>query len=166
MGILSDLIAGRAIRRFLFSLVLWLVAGAAAASCSVERLDLRGEFGTVRFQAELALTPEEHARGLMFREEMARLSSMLFVFPQPRERTFWMRNTLIPLDIIFLDDSGTITRIHENAVPLDETVIPSNGPARAVLEINGGLAADLGLAVGDELRSPVMPQDLAAWPCD
>ncbi|MEM7488147.1 MAG: DUF192 domain-containing protein [Pseudomonadota bacterium] len=158
MGILRGLTAAA----FAFA----ISAAAVLADCMPDRLDLRGDFGTVRFDTELALTPQEQARGLMFREEMARLSSMLFVFPAARERGFWMRNTLLPLDIIFLDDAGTITRIHENAVPLDETVIRSEGPARAVLEINGGLAADLGLAVGDQLRSPVMPQDGAAWPCD
>ncbi|MEM8851263.1 MAG: DUF192 domain-containing protein [Pseudomonadota bacterium] len=166
MGILFGLIRARAIRRVLAGIGLSLAASVAAAACAADRVDLRGEFGTVRFQADLALTPEDQQRGLMFREEMARLSSMLFVFPRARERTFWMRNTLIPLDIIFLDDTGTITHIHENAVPLDETTIPSDGPARAVLEINAGLAADLGLAEGDELRSPVMPQDEAAWACE
>ncbi|MEM7643680.1 MAG: DUF192 domain-containing protein [Pseudomonadota bacterium] len=166
MGILLGLIRGRAIHRLFAGLILSFAASAAIAACAVDRVDLRGEFGTVRFRTELALTPEQQQRGLMFREEMARLSSMLFVFPRARERTFWMRNTLIPLDIIFLDDTGTITHIHDNAVPLDETVIPSDGPARAVLEINAGLAADLGLAEGDELRSPAMPQDGAAWACE
>jgi uncharacterized membrane protein (UPF0127 family) len=158
MGTLRGVIAGG------LALLLWTVA--AMADCASGRLDLRGDFGTVRLDTELALTPAEQARGLMHRESLPRLGSMLFVFPTARERGFWMRNTLIPLDIIFLDDAGTITRIHENARPLDETLIPSEGPARAVLEVNAGVAAELGLAPGDALRSPAMPQDGAAWSCD
>jgi uncharacterized membrane protein (UPF0127 family) len=146
-------------------MALW-VAGLAVAACDSDRVDLRGEFGTVRFSAELALTREAQARGLMFRDEMDRLHSMFFVFPRARERTFWMRNTLIPLDILYLDDAGRVIHVHAEAVPLDETPIPSEGEARAVLEINGGLAAELGIDVGDELRSPAMPQAGAAWPCD
>jgi uncharacterized membrane protein (UPF0127 family) len=143
-----------------------LFATGALARCQPDRVDLRGEFGTVRFSTELALTHAEQMRGLMHREELPRLASMLFIYPRSAERSFWMRNTLIPLDIVFLDDAGKITHIHADARPLDETLIPSGGPARAALEINGGLAAELGLAVGDELRSPAMPQDDAAWPCD
>ncbi|MCK0166532.1 DUF192 domain-containing protein [Jannaschia sp. S6380] len=143
-----------------------LFCGAALADCAPGLVDIRGDFGTVRFRVELARTPEEQARGLMFREEMPRLSGMLFVYDRPRDVAFWMRNTLIPLDMIFLDAAGRIARIHENAVPLDETPIRAGAPTLAVLEINGGMAATLGLDAGDELRSPAMPQDAAAWPCD
>lgn len=146
--------------------LLWTASSViAAAACSVDRVELRGEFGTVSFRTELALTPEAQRQGLMFRDEMARLASMLFVFPDDRERGFWMRNTLIPLDMLFIDRAGRVIRIHENAIPGDETAIRSGAPARAVLEINGGLASELGLAEGDEIRSPAMPQDAAAWPC-
>jgi uncharacterized membrane protein (UPF0127 family) len=129
-------------------------------------VELRGDFGTISFRTELALTPTEHAQGLMFVPEMARLASMLFVFSDDRERGFWMRNTLIPLDMLFIDATGRVIRIHENAVPGDETTIRSGAPARAVLEINGGLSSEIGLAEGDEIRSPAMPQDVAAWPCE
>ncbi|MFO6463535.1 DUF192 domain-containing protein [Jannaschia sp. KMU-145] len=156
MGILHRLIAAAA-------LCLW--AGTAAAECRPDRVDIRGEFGTVRFRVELALTPEDQSRGLMFREEMARMSGMLFVYPQTREVGFWMRNTLIPLDMIFVDEAGRVVKVHADAVPLDETVIRSGAPTRGVLELNAGMAATLGIDVGDELRSPVMPQDGAAWPC-
>ncbi|WP_208454546.1 DUF192 domain-containing protein [Jannaschia marina] len=137
-----------------------------ASGCSADAVDVRGDFGTVRFSVELARTPQEQARGLMFRENLPRMAGMLFVYPRESGNVaFWMRNTLIPLDMIFVDGTGTIVRIHENAVPLDETPIPAGAPTLAVLEINGGLSATLGLDPGDELRSPALPQDTAAWPC-
>jgi uncharacterized membrane protein (UPF0127 family) len=148
-------------------LALWApTAPAAAQGCRAEVVELRGDWGQARLRVELALTPAEQARGLMFREEMARMAGMLFVYDGAREVGFWMRNTLIPLDMIFVGEDGVVTRVHEGAVPGDETVIPSQGPVRAVLEVNAGLAADLGVGPGTELRSPVMPQDAAAWPCD
>ncbi len=142
-----------------------LPAVALAQGCAADRVDVRGDFGAVRFQVELALTPAEQARGLMFRETMPPLSGMLFVYPREADVAFWMRNTLIPLDMIFVDDEGRIVRVHENAVPGDETPIAAGAPALAVLEINGGAARRLGLAAGDELRSPALPQETAAWPC-
>ena len=147
--------------------VLWvLTAGAAAAQCAPDRVDVRGKFGTVRFRTELATTPQEQSRGLMFRDSLARLSAMLFVYPEARNVSFWMRNTEIPLDMIFIDPAGVIVRVHENAVPFDETPIPAGAPTLAVLEINGGLASELGIDAGDEVRNPVLPQEEAAWPCD
>ena len=139
---------------------------AAAASCDAGRVDLRGDFGTVRFSTELAITDAEQARGLMFRETLGRMASMLFVNGDERMLSFWMRNTLIPLDMLFIDEAGTVVRVHPEAVPLDETPISSGEPALAVLEINGGLAEDLGIEPGAVIRSPAMPQDTAAWPCD
>lgn len=138
---------------------------ALAQACAPDRVDVRGDFGSVRFQVELAVTPAEQARGLMFREDLPRLSGMLFVYPRESDVSFWMRNTLIPLDMIFVDDGGRILRVHENAVPGDETPIPAGAPTLAVLEINGGAARRLGLGPGDELRSPALPQESAAWPC-
>ncbi|GIT91963.1 hypothetical protein JANAI62_24200 [Jannaschia pagri] len=144
--------------------VLW--AAPLWAACADNRVDLRGDWGSARFQAELALTPEDHARGLMFRESMPRMAGMLFVYEKTQPLGFWMRNTLIPLDMIFLDATGTVVNVHANAQPLDETVILSDGPARAVLEINGGMAERLGIKAGDQLRSPAMPQNEAAWGCE
>ncbi|CUH41043.1 hypothetical protein JSE7799_03786 [Jannaschia seosinensis] len=144
----------------------WLLtAGAAFAQCAPDRVDVRGEFGTVRFRAELATTPQDQAQGLMFRKSLPRLGSMLFIYPEAQNVSFWMRNTEIPLDIIFIDAEGRITRVHENAVPFDETPIPAGAPTLAVLEINGGLAADLGIDAGDEVRNPALPQEDAAWSC-
>ena len=76
-----------------------------------------------------------------------------------------MKNTLIPLDMIFADETGTVRRIHENAVPLDRTPIPGGDGIQYVLEINGGMSATLGLSPGDEMRHPAIAQNLAAWPC-
>lgn len=141
-------------------------AQSAGPACTLDAVDLRGDFGTVRFRAEIARTPAEQARGLMFRETLPRMAGMLFVYPREQNVAFWMRNTLIPLDMIFVDGAGRVVRVHENAVPLDETPIPGGAPTLAVLEINGGLAATIGIDAGDELRSPAMPQTDAAWPCN
>ena len=142
-----------------------MLALPAAAACAPDRIDLRDEGGTARFTVEVARTPAEQARGLMDRQSMATSRGMLFVYDTPRTTAFWMRNTLIPLDMIFVDETGTVVKVH-TAAPLDETPVPSGVPVVAVLEINGGLAETLGLGEGAELRSPLLPQDEAAWPCD
>ncbi len=95
---------------------------------------------------------------------MARSSGMLFVYERPQPVSFWMRNTLIPLDMIFMDETGTVRHVHENAIPLDETGIPGGPDIQFVLEINGGLAGRLGIAEGSELRHPSIGPD-AAWTC-
>lgn len=161
MGILHGL------RAFAAAAVMVLaVSGTVQAACSDSRVDLRGDWGSARFRVELALTPEDQARGLMFRESMARMAGMLFVYDRTQQLGFWMRNTLIPLDMIFVDETGTVVKVHAEAQPRDETVILSEVPARAVLELNGGMAAVLGIEAGDQLRSPAMPQDGSVWPCD
>lgn len=137
----------------------------AAAACSEDRLELRGDFGSVRFRVVVADTPQARAQGLMHVPEMPRLSGMLFVYERPQSVSFWMENTLIPLDMIFADETGVVRRIHENAVPLDRTPIPGGDDIQYVLEINGGMAATLGLSEGDQMRHPAIAQDLAAWPC-
>ena len=153
-----------------FAAVLWLVglwlATAAAASCREDVVDLRGPWGQARFTIEIADTPETQARGLMFRESLPRGAGMLFLYDRPQSVAFWMRNTLIPLDMVFMDATGTVTRVHHQAVPLDETPIDGGPGVLAVLEINGGLARRLGIAAGTEMRHPRLPQTDAAWPCD
>ena len=101
--------------------------------------------------AEIAVTDSQHAQGLMFRTEMAEDHGMLFVFPAPRPLGFWMRNTLIPLDMIFIREDGLIHHIHKNAKPQDDTVIMSQGPVSHVLELNGGAAERIGLKEGNRL---------------
>ena len=130
-------------------------------------MDLRQDAVRVSFEVEIADDDEERARGLMFVEELGLLEGMLFVYQDgPRRRSFWMRNTLIPLDMLFVAADGTVRDIHENAVPLDETPIPSaTDDIVAVLEINGGTSAMLGIAPGAVLRHPAFGAE-AAWPCD
>lgn len=102
----------------------------------------------------------------MFRENLARYGGMLFVYDAPSRVSFWMKNTLIPLDIIFLGPRGVVRRVHANAVPGDLTGIPGgHDDILAVLEINGGLSAVLGIGEGAELRHPAFG-DTAAWPCN
>ena len=140
-------------------------AAPATAACAPDTLEVRGPAGIARFSVEVADTPEEQAQGLMFREDMAASAGMLFVFPQPKRARFWMKNTLIPLDMIFADAAGRVTAVHANAVPKDETPIDGGAGVTFVLEINGGLAARMGLAPGSELRHAALTQETAVWPC-
>lgn len=143
-----------------------LVAHPAAARCSEDRVELRGDWGTVRFRVEIADDVRERAQGLMHVEEMARFAGMLFIYERPQRVNFWMENTLIPLDMIFADQSGQVVNVHSNAIPLDRTPIPGGSDEVVyVLEINGGMAEDLGIAAGSQLRHPSVPQDTAVWPC-
>jgi hypothetical protein len=139
---------------------------AAGAPCAADRVDLRWPGGAESFAVELADTPDERARGLMFRETLDPAAGMLFVYEGPRQATFWMKNTLIPLDIIFADPAGRVTRVHPDAIPGDLTPIDGGPGVALVLEINAGLAARLGIVPGAELRHPAVTQALAAWPCD
>ncbi len=140
-------------------------AGPAAADCSPNHVMLRGDWGQAVFQVEIADTPEARARGLMFRESMPRGAGMLFVYEEPQPASFWMQNTLIPLDMIFLDRAGTVTRIHSNAIPGDTTPIPGGDAVFAVLEINGGLAQRYGMTTGSQMQAPAFQGGPAVWPC-
>lgn len=111
--------------------------------------------GPVKFQAEVAADPESQEKGLMFRKSMAPDAGMLFDFHMPDMQTFWMKNTVIPLDMIFIRADGTISSIAPDAVPYSETPIPSYEPVRAVLEINGGRAAQLGILPGDHVHAAI-----------
>ena len=91
---------------------------AAAGDCRPDRVDLRGSWGQLSFSAEVAGTPESRAQGLMHRESLARSAAMLFVYEHPQRVAFWMKNTLIPLDMIFLDRQGVVQHVHHNAVPM------------------------------------------------
>jgi uncharacterized membrane protein (UPF0127 family) len=106
------------------------------------------------FSIEMATTQSEIENGLMFRKHLDPDAGMLFYFGRPeRETAFWMKDTLIPLDMLFIRADGAIKFIHANAKPGDETEVLSNGPVAGVLEINGGRAAALGIKVGDRVRS-------------
>jgi len=148
-------------------LALVLGAGPAlAGSCRPDVVELRGPWGTALFHVELAETAQDRATGLMNRAEMARSAGMLFVYDHPQPVAFWMKNTLIPLDMVFLDATGTVERVHSNARPEDETPIPGGEDIQFVLEINGGVAQRLGIGPGTQMQNPAVPAATAAWPCD
>jgi uncharacterized membrane protein (UPF0127 family) len=136
-----------------------MIAGAAAAQSLVgfapSRLDVvTAAGGRHPFTVELAETPEQLAQGLMFRSQMAADAGMMFDFGRPRPVTMWMKNTLLPLDMLFIDETGRVTGIHERAIPGSLAVIGSPGPVKSVLELNGGTAQRLGLRVGDMVEHP------------
>lgn len=159
----------RAFTKFLKFLVTAAVvsapAMASAAACRDDTLWLRGDWGTARFTVTVADTGAERSRGLMFVEKMPQATGMLFVYPEPGPVAFWMKNTLIPLDMIFADASGVVQRVHSNAIPGDLTGIPGGDDIQYVLEINGGLSRRLGITAGSEMQHPSVTQTGAAWAC-
>ncbi len=152
-------------KRFAFAALL-AAAGPAAAACRPDTAEFMWDSGAARFAVEIADDEAERALGLMNRDSLGSGSGMLFVYDAPSDVAFWMKNTLIPLDMIFLDDAGRVTRVHENAVPGDLTPIPGPKETFLVLEIKGGLAARLGLGEGAVLRHPALDPARAAWPCE
>ena len=110
--------------------------------------------GPHRFKVEVAETPAQMEQGLMFRTSLAPDAGMLFVYLQPTVATMWMKNTLIPLDMLFVDPRGRIVNIQQRAVPQSLDVISAAAPVRAVIELNGGTAARLGIEPGDKVLHP------------
>ena len=108
--------------------------------------------GEVTYQSEIADTPEERALGLMHRKSMGDDQGMIFLFPDERPRSFWMKNTLIPLDMLFIRADRTILGIVENATPQTLTGRSVPGDSQFVLEVNGGQARERGLAAGQQVR--------------
>lgn len=113
---------------------------------------LRGGKEIAEIQVEMAISLEEKRHGLMFRTSLPADAGMLFIYPRPIVAAMWMKNTLIPLDMVFMDEGRRVVHIHENAIPHDLTPISARQPVWAVLELNGGTARTLGLAHGDELH--------------
>jgi uncharacterized membrane protein (UPF0127 family) len=138
----------------LLSSVVAVCVGAARAA-EVQSLQIIGRNGVHPFTVELAVTPEEKAKGLMFRRELPEGRGMLFDFRTEQEITMWMQNTYISLDMIFIRADGRILRIAENTEPLSTRIVPSGGPARAVLEVIAGTSRKLGLAAGDRVIHPM-----------
>ena len=123
------------------------------AACSDEKaLTIRSENGDHTFKVEIVNTPESRAKGLMYVQELAPNAGMLFDFLEEREVSFWMRNTFIPLDMLFIRADGAIANIHVNARPHDVTSIPSEVPVQFVLEIPGGRSVEIGLKPGDTME--------------
>ena len=133
-----------------------MTGSAASDSRSDSTLTVATRNARHAFAVEIARTPAEMERGLMFRDRLPPDHGMLFLYEGERPVSFWMKNTLIPLDLIFADSSGRILQIAERAVPLSTALISSEKPVRAVLEVNGGTAARLGIAVGDRLIHPAL----------
>ena len=132
--------------------VLALLAPAAADRSALE---IVGKSGVHVFSVEIAANEEQRSRGLMFRKELPEGHGMLFDFQREQEVAFWMKDTYIPLDMIFIRGNGRILRIAENTVPHSLQQVPSGGPVRAVLEVIGGTARKLGIAPGDQVAHPI-----------
>ena len=131
------------------------LASGPAPGADPHTLEIVSKGGVHVFSVELAVTDEERARGLMFRHELPDGKGMLFDFGRDQEVAMWMKNTLIPLDMLFVDAAGRIINIHERAVPGSLATISAAAPARAVIELNGGTAARLGIRPGDRVMFPI-----------
>ncbi|MET1026608.1 MAG: DUF192 domain-containing protein [Dongiaceae bacterium] len=140
------------------SFVFWVLLAATqwmsavpAAALDREILVIRTATKSYPFNVEIADDENARARGLMFRNDMAANAGMLFIYPQDQAVTFWMRNTYLSLDMIFIAADGRITQIVKRAQPLSEALIPSDSYIRAVLEVNGGITDQLGIHKGDQV---------------
>ena len=138
------------------SLALLVLAGLCAQACAsgLEPLQIVTASGTHSYQVEIAADDATREHGLMNRRYMGPDRGMLFEFDRDAPVTFWMKNTYIPLDMIFISPAGVVTNIVADAEPLSERVIPSGPPCKAVLELNGGTAATIGVKVGDKVLNP------------
>ena len=136
--------------------LLFLPSGLAATARAggLEPLQIVTASGPHEFQVEVAADEASRERGLMNRRYMAADHGMLFEFDSDAPQAFWMKNTYIPLDMIFISRAGIVTNVVADAEPLSERVIPSGPPCAAVLELNGGAAAAIGLRIGDKVRHP------------
>jgi uncharacterized membrane protein (UPF0127 family) len=149
-------------RRLLVVILVALVATAFAPAArlpaqELQQLEIASKTGVHIFGVEMAVTPEEQARGLMFRRELPEMQGMLFDFHSEQPTSFWMKNTYVPLDMIFIRRDGRILRIEANTQPLSEALVPPDGPVtvRAVLEVIAGTAKKLGIAPGDRVIHPI-----------
>jgi uncharacterized membrane protein (UPF0127 family) len=136
------------------AVIIALTLPAQAVEAALEPLEIVTSTGAHQFQVEVARTTRERERGLMDRRSMPRNQGMLFDFHIEQTVTMWMKNTYLPLDMIFVARNGRVTALQQNAVPMSETIIPSGPPAYAVIELNGGVAQEIGLEVGNLVRHP------------
>ena len=144
------------LRRHLLAIMLLLAAVPAWAleTFGTSELTVQTAGGPQKFAIELALSDAQMEQGLMFRRSMAANAGMLFDFKTPTNVTMWMKNTVIPLDMLFLDASGKVIDIHERAVPFSTDIIAARVPSRYVIELNGGTVARLSIKTGDQTASP------------
>jgi uncharacterized membrane protein (UPF0127 family) len=117
----------------------------------------RADGSTVRVALEVMNTPAARERGMMYRPALAEDHGMLFVFPEEVEHPFWMKNTLVPLDMLFIAGDGRIVGIHADAVPLSTASLSVGQPSTYVLEVNGGWAARHGVRAGDRIEFRNVP---------
>lgn len=117
----------------------------------LEKIEIITKNGVHVFDVEMAVTPEQRSTGLMFRKELPEGRGMLFDFEVETPVSMWMRNTFIPLDMIFIRADGRIARVAENTTPMSEAIIPSGAPVKGVLEVIGGTAKKFGIAAGDRV---------------
>ncbi len=130
--------------------------GPVVARAAEATLEIVDKTGVHAFAVELATNDAERSRGLMFRKELPEGRGMLFIFDRDEPVSFWMHNTFISLDMIFIRKDGRILRIAESTDPMSDRLIPSGGPVRAVLEVIGGTAHKLGIEPGDRVESPAL----------
>ena len=138
------------------SIVVFALSLGTANAVELNRLTIDSSQGAQAFNVELATTPDQMQVGLMFRQNLAPDSGMLFVYPSEQQVTFWMKNTVIPLDMLFIAGDGKIRHIAERTIPLSTFVIPSVEEVRAVLEVNGGTVARLGIKPGDVVHAAAL----------
>ena len=145
----------RALKWIAFALVGLFVAASLARPIGQQTVEIATKSGVHVFTVEVVDNDADRAKGLMYRKELPEGQGMLFDFHRDQEVSFWMQNTYIPLDMIFIRGDGRISHIAENTEPLSTRLIPSNGPVRAVLEVIGGTSRKLGIAAGDRVASPI-----------
>ncbi|MFZ1814226.1 MAG: DUF192 domain-containing protein [Rhizobiaceae bacterium] len=168
----SSMLKSHTIMRF--ALAAFMLAGSCAGTVTVhaqqaqsgqtqklevEKLAIVTGQGRFEFDAEIADEPREHATGLMFREKMAPNAGMLFDFGAVRSVTMWMRNTPLPLDMVFIRPDGTVAGISERTTPFSIDIIESPEPVSHVLELNAGIARMIGLKVGDQVEHRSLTKD-------
>ena len=142
-------------------------AGAPAEACAPDLVEIEAGDRTIAFFVEIADDPEERAQGLMFRRDLPTDSGMLFVWPEAAPRTFWMKNTPLSLDMLFVGADGRVCGLIERAEPMTLDPRPSGCDAVAVLEIHGGLAARYGVEIGARMRHPAFgPAAAGAGPAN
>ncbi|HEY6022622.1 MAG TPA: DUF192 domain-containing protein [Pseudolabrys sp.] len=145
----------RVLRSLLVVLIGVFIAAGAAWPAGQQTLEIASKSGVHVFSVEIADNDAERAKGLMYRKELPEGQGMLFDFHREQEVSFWMQNTYIPLDMIFIRGDGRILRIAENTEPMSTRLIPSGGSVRAVLEVIAGTTRKLGIAPGDRVASPI-----------
>jgi uncharacterized protein len=141
------------LRGLLIAALASLTLATARADAGLEPIEITTVSGVHPFQVEIARDDASRARGLMYRRFMPDDRGMLFEFDRNEPVAFWMKNTYIKLDMIFIAPDGSVVRVAANAEPLSEAIVPSGGPCVAVLELNGGVAARIGLKPGDKVKA-------------